>query len=302
MGDENSPTGATSHTLTKLDASLDAADENPRSWARFFVAGVEAENPVAVKVVRNRQISPPVTRCELNTGGSPLPCSLLAQMLPAFGPLGDDSTFRGYLWAAHDSDGWRGELTGWLDRVDLHGLVTERFPHRLSGQGSVQVQSAVVSRGQLRAASGTLHSAAGTISRSLLLSAAEGLQTPIGTDLPARNDELFEYGQLALQFTLDDRGVLVAGLCGPTAPKGALLLDPAGRPLLYEPLGRQTVAGLLRTLVPQQETLVPAAAEVQQLIGVLPVEPLRRPAEIRAADRALRVRAVRGLDDDSAPE
>ena len=53
---------------------------------------------VKILVVRNRQLTPPATGLELNTGDNELPCSMLSIALPELRQLGPSCRFSGYLW------------------------------------------------------------------------------------------------------------------------------------------------------------------------------------------------------------
>ena len=63
----------------------------------FRLSALPAAEPVRIRVVRNRQLRPPADGIELETGGTSLPCPLLALALPELARLGPESRFVGHL-------------------------------------------------------------------------------------------------------------------------------------------------------------------------------------------------------------
>ena len=91
--------GNNSHTLTELRGSFRAIDDVNQAQICFRLAGIAMPQPIQIRVVRNRQTTPPTTGFELDTGGGAVPCDLLAVGLDMLKPLGPQSRFRGYVWA-----------------------------------------------------------------------------------------------------------------------------------------------------------------------------------------------------------
>lgn len=288
-----------SQTLTELRGSIESFEHGTQAEAGFRLAGVDAPQRVRVRIVRNRQTTPPATGFELDTGGGAVPCSLLAVGLPGLERLGSRSRFRGYVWANETTDGrtpggWDGELTGQLFDVDLDDLVTGRFPHKLSGTAQVTVQSARFHRRRLEEAAGTLVAGPGVISRSLIDAAAEHLGLVRGTE-PQTPGDLVPYEQLALAFLIDSGGLRLQGRSSASAP-GAILVGRRGR-LLSEPvLQPRPVVALLRTLVPANRHQVPATRQTGWLIGHLPVPQIVPPEGAEAAPPQARLRVRDGIE------
>ena len=263
-----------SQTLTELEGSIESFPDGARAEGSFRLAGIDTPQPIRIRLVRNRQTTPPADGFELDTGGGAVPCDLLAMGLPCLEQLGPRSRLRGYIWAnqiggGRSSAGWTGELTGQVFDLDLDDLVTGHFPHKLSGAARLTVQSARFRGDRLEEATGTLVAGPGVISRSLIDAAVEQLGLARGAEPEAPGD-LVPYGQLALAFLIDSRGLQLQGACSASAP-GAILVDRQGR-LLGEPvLQPQPVVALLRTLVPASEVQVPAVRQADWLIGLLPI-------------------------------
>jgi hypothetical protein len=87
---------------------------------------------------------------------------------------------------------------------------------------------------------------------------------------------------LSFGFNVSADGLSIAGLC-PHDEEGVVCLDDAG-PLVYDDgAGVTPVVSLVRALSPSNEILVPATAETDALLRVLPTAPLVAPRERVAA-------------------
>ncbi len=233
----------------------------------FRPSGAAASGLARLCVVRNRQTTPPSCDFELNTGDGELTCNVLALGLGELKQLGERCRFRGRLWAKENADGWEGEVAGQLVEMDLGRLVTDHFPHRLTGLGEATIQTARFSRGRLESGSGFLKAGPGTIDRSLVDAAVNRLGLVPATDLPALSpeaeqikDDGIRYRQLGLFLSLDAQGMQLRGCCDAVEP-GTILSDGSHR-LLGEPLqGSQPVTALVQTFVPQNDVQVPASRQ-----------------------------------------
>jgi hypothetical protein len=273
-----------SQTLTEVTGALESLPNRTHARLDFRLVGVGASQPAHIGVIRNRQVSPPASGFELNTGDGALPCSLLAMGLDELKPLGGRCRFRGMIWANETPDGWQGEVAGQLVDVDLGGLVSNHFPHKLSGTGEVTIQSARFRHGRLEQGSAQVVAGPGRIDHSLLTAATDRLGlTPAAEPLP--EGDLVEYQQLAFSATLDAQGLVLHGRCD-TAERGVLLSD-GHRRLLGESQQPTPVVALVRTLVPQSAVQVPASRETDWLLRHLPVpEVMPLPGSEAVAPRA----------------
>jgi hypothetical protein len=293
-----------SQTLSELQGSIESFAGGTQAEASFRLAGIDTPQPIRIRIVRNRQITPPATGFELDTGGGAVPCGLLAIGLPLLERLGPRSRLRGYIWANQKggkgtSAGWEGEFAGQVYDVDLDDLVTGHFPHKLGGTAQVTIQSARFRRQRLEEASGTLVAGPGVISRSLIDAAVEQLGLVLGAE-PQTPGELVPYEQLAVGFLIDARGLQLQGGCSEAGHRseavaaGTILADRQGR-LLGEPVVQpQPLVALVRTLVPASRHQVPATRQTDWLIGHLPVPQVVPPAGARPAVPQARLRLGRG--------
>lgn len=243
----------------------------------FRPSGAAASGLGHLRVVRNRQTRPPTCGFELDTGDGELTCNVLALGLSELKQLGERCRFRGRLWAKENADGWEGEVAGQLVDLDLGRLVTDHFPHRLTGLGEATIQTARFRRGRLESGSGFLKAGPGVIDRSLVAAAVDRLGLVPATDLPALTteagpikDDGIRYRQLGLFLSLDAQGMQLRGCCDTVEP-GTILSD-GGRRLLGEPLqGSQPVTALVQTFVPQNDVQVPASRQTAWLLHHLPM-------------------------------
>ncbi len=255
----------------------------------FRLAGVNMPNPAQFKATRDRTGQVPATRWELHTGDAPLPCVLFSDFAPWLDHVGEACQYNGSLWAEESLDGWRGELTGRFSRLDLDRLITEQFPHKLSGEADVTVSRAEFTQGRVYQASGWIEAGPGTVSRSLLAAAVETFDLRITDRLVEVAAPLSRYGQIALGFELDADGLRLSGNCD---PEGAMLVleNDADARVLDHHTRITPVVSLVRMLAPISEVQVSATQETDALLRVLPLPPIKRPQPPAAATPESRVR------------
>lgn len=235
----------------------------------FTLAGFDMQNSAQIQILRERGIDQTSTAWHVRTGGTALPCALLADYIPGLRSLGNRSRFQGTAWVDQVDLSWDGELAGQFLDVNLDQLVAP-FPHKLSGSADITLSHTKFHRGKLVEAAGSISSAGGVISQSLLAAAAESLKlaSPVTRDEHA--DTLRDYQQLALGFQIDNAGLQLFGLCEDQR-EGALLIARSGEILLEARDETIQTIALARTLVPDSELLVPATTATETLLRVLPL-------------------------------
>jgi hypothetical protein len=267
--------GPRPRTLYDVDAGLGAVPAGVQAEVAFRLADTKTGEPARIRIVRNRQVAPPLTSFEIDTGGGEVPCCLFSEVASGLRVLGGASRFTGYVVANQSSSAeWEGEVKGKLLDIDFESMVSEHFPHKLSGLAEVAIDRACFRGGRLEEASGTLHAGPGVIGRTLVEAATEHLALPCRppkADLP----DLISYGQIAARFTLNAKGLVIHGDCEKTA-RGTVLLAE-GQPVLSGMENPVPVVGLIRTLVPAKEVHVPAARQTDWLARHLPVPDLPNP-------------------------
>jgi hypothetical protein len=269
-------TAEQSQTLTDIDGLVETLADGTDAQIQFHLVGADAPERARIRVVRNRQVSPPAAGFELYTGGGELPCSLLSMGLSELDALGPRCRFRGYIWANQTADGWEGEVTGGLADLDLDRLLGGQLPHHLGGSGQLTIQQAVFRRGRLAEANVALTAGPGTIDRTLVAAAIERLGLRPGPAWTAENIDAFRpenqriaYRELAFAAALDADGLRLQGRCDGAEP--GTILAVADGCLLGEPPQARPIAALAQTLVPRADAQVPLSRQTDWLLRRLPL-------------------------------
>jgi hypothetical protein len=225
----------------------------------------------------------PHTEWRLDTADSVLPCRLLAPLWPPIARLGAACGFAGAAEWAWLPEGVSGQLRGQLQLVDLDALVSEQFPHRLSGRAEILVEQATLAEGRLMELRGVLRAAEGTASASLVAAAAEHLQLAPAPEIATLSPgAAIAFDRLAVRFDLARESLALAS--SEEVPAAGTLVSSAGRPLLAAPAGHTVpVVHLVRTLVPDSRYQVPATRQTAALVGWLPAPAVQPAAPPRAA-------------------
>jgi hypothetical protein len=261
--------GDTSSTLVNLEGGVGALPGGIQAQAVFHLAGSKSSTPIRMRIVRNRQLTPPANGFELHTGDNELPCQVLAIGLTELKTLGSACRFSGYAWANPSSTGWEGELTGQLFDINLGNLVADPFSHRLSGMANVTIQRAQFHHGRLEEAVGSIAAGPGVIGRGLLDAAITHLKFAHPSEQIVSGDQL-PFDRLAMNFAIDAHGVQIQGRC-PKASVGTILTMPQGYTLGDPASQPQPISALIRTLAPSNTLQVPVARQTDWLTQHLPI-------------------------------
>jgi hypothetical protein len=257
------------YELTHVEGDLLTVAAGSQVRASFRLAGGEAPEPVRVRIARDRQTNPPRTGFELDTGGGPLPCPLVALGLESFAALPAGSTYTGWLWAQESPEGWHGEATGSLANVDLEGLCAGRVGHRLTGTAQLTLQTARFRGGRLSEASGILSAGPGEIGRGLIETASRELAMRFA---PASEPpDAIPYDHLALMFIVGADGLQ---LYGRSPMARGVVMAASDRWLLAEAapsVQPRPVPALVRTLTTPTATQLPATPQATRLARYLPL-------------------------------
>lgn len=286
------------HSLARLRACMSGSATGPLVAVELQPTDLTAE-PIRLSFVRNRQSTPPRTNWQLATSAQPLAVSLLAGLAPQFARLGSECQFTGTVTSAEASGGadWSGELSGTLTHVDFDTLVTEHFPHQLSGQGTIQIERAAIQDGRLAEFRGGIEIVSGSISRSLLAAAEDHLGLIQSSETVATGASSIPFQRLALNIALDGRLLRIAGGAG-RQDEHSVIMGHSG--VLVSSTSDHAVpaVNLLRTLLPDNQFQVPATRQTDALVGLLPVPdlaPIRTAA--RQAHTPMRLRSSGPSDD-----
>jgi hypothetical protein len=252
---------------------LQGQTESQPGWSQaqtsFRLAPSQQSEPARIRLVRNRQVTPPATGFELDTGAAYLACPALAAALPGVERLGPRSRFRGNLWAHETPEGWAGQFQGTLVDVALDGLLADRLPSTLSGLARIDLETARFRQGRLEEVKGSVAAGPGMAGRWLIDAAVERLGLRGGVPTTASVSQV-RYEQLAVAFFLDSRGLWLAGQCGAEDSRAilvdrynVLLGEPAAQPL--------PIAAVVQALAPSNDPPVPLTRQTAWLMRHLPL-------------------------------
>ncbi len=136
-----------------------------------------SDSPININVRRDRSGATPSTLWTLNTSGTPLPCSALAEYLTPMESLGTDAMFSGTLrWHLQGKQWWVDLGGSRFEQVSLDRLF-EQHAHRLSGTAKIHLERCRIEPHNRRSdVSGSIRAENGLIGRSLLYSVHKHLE------------------------------------------------------------------------------------------------------------------------------
>jgi hypothetical protein len=264
----------------RIDERLD--NQPSQRWLAIELApvGSAAAGPLRLTASRVRSAVRPHTNWQLSTSGAAVPLAAFAAMVPQLSRLGTNCHFAGTLGQVESDGTTRLAVQGTLTSVDFDSLVTEHFPHQLSGRGTIQIEAATLEDGRLLEFQGGIDIGGGSASPSLLAAAQQYLGLVLAAEPPASEYASVPFERLALRLSLDGRRLRIRG-AGEHA--GQAVMIGSGGPLLSAPLDYAVPAvNLLRALLPDNQFQVPATRQTDALVGLLPVPDL---APMRTAAR-----------------
>jgi hypothetical protein len=221
-------------------------------------AQASAAKPSRLLITRNRSQTPAVTRWQWMSGENPLPVRLFAAAWPELARLGENAWAQVDLEVASDGGALGGTLRGVLGNLDLNALVTEQFPHHLSGLATLKLSDAVVIDGRAIKLRGVLQARDGWVSPSLVASAQQHLALQ-GAAVEAASQANIPYRWLSLGFDLREDGLQLSG--GEDVAGQEVLLVSAAGPILVAPSGhRAPAANLVALLAPAVSGELPSRA------------------------------------------
>jgi len=254
-------------TLALLEIVFRAAGEKRSIEARYKLAAEPQASPAEVLLVHS---DGRFSQLRWRTHDAELSLSPWAAQLPWLKQLGDDCRFQGELHIERTTDGLRGELSGRFTHVDLDRLVSGNFPHKLSGEATVVIDSARLEGDRIVELHGSLTAGPGVIGRSLLEAATREWNLASADEEPGEaSAALLRYEAIAFNFAVGQTGLSLDGACG-DGGNGILTTADGGR--------WQTAAeaehdpgSLIRVLSKRAGANVPATASTRRLIRWWPL-------------------------------
>ena len=272
MNGSQIPAGDESQIVLNVEGGIGLRENGIEAQWAFRLPGASSR-PVRMRVVRNRQVSPPANGFDLDTGPDGVPCRLLATYCKEIAMLGASSRFLGQVSINDTPGGWSGQLDGRLIDVDLGRLTQDSCAAPLTGTAEITLFKATFQRGRIDRLNGRIVCGPGMLSKGTLAALVTHLRlTPSS---PAAAGQPLSYDCLGLDFWIDDKGVSIAGCCPGAAGIAGAVATAAGRVVLSEPAPpaaqRQEVAALIEALVPADEARFPATRQAAVLARLLPL-------------------------------
>ncbi len=266
-------------TLRDTVARVHPRGKSIEAQLEFIPAGRETSTKATVSVVRDRSGPLPETHWQLYTGGIPLPCSALADYLPALRTLGAEAEFNGSLNWKMDSQGWSVDLAGArFTGVDL-SEVFDGLPHKLSGRATIQLVTCKIRPGQAVDVSGSLVATGGYAGTSLLQAAHTHLGISSVSEQAVQGS--LWYDLMALRFEVYGSKLTVSGDCRnhrgfESLPPGVVLASDSKPLATRNDDEAMWATNLVAALAPQHAALVPYSQQTAGLRHILvpPERPL----------------------------
>ncbi|OYP35743.1 hypothetical protein [Rhodopirellula sp. MGV] len=167
---------------------------------------------VRAEIFRDRSGDRPSSRVVLSTDGTALPCSALAEYVPAAGMLGSDALLTGTLKCVETPDGWTLDLGGCsltnLQLVDL----TRSLRYRVVGKANMHLTRCKITPGGWVSAVGEIEATDLGLPQRVL----QGMQDQLGWKLDPQviaNPNGIECKLAAVHFEVVDETTTLTGIC-----------------------------------------------------------------------------------------
>jgi hypothetical protein len=278
-----------------VDAWIRPHDEAVEATIQAVPAISPPDSPISITARRDRSGEQPSTQWMLDTQGTALPCSALAEYLPTLDSLGSDATFSGTMrWQMQSNQWWIDLGASRFDQISLDRLF-EHHAHRMSGSATIRLERCRIEPHNRRSdIAGSLRASDGFVGRSLLMSVSRHLdfqvRLPQGLVDPSED---IPYDLIAIGFNINNTQLQLEGVCRTEVgyesfPDVVLFLG--GYPVVRSPGKTLDSLKLIAAMAPPHSVLVPVAKQTSWMTSVLipPSRPLPRderlPPRIRSAE------------------
>ena len=244
------------------ELSIEAKQQQNERVANIsFKQSRDAVESVRIKVTRTQATSESAairTAVRIETGTTPLPCSLLLANSRLADRWGPDLTFQGVAWIDESQGIYTGDITGNLANVEVDRALGSRFVGCIHGSAAVQIEQAVFQSNRLEQLRARIMLEDSSIDAALLRSFATHLGVRLAPSLseqlnsPTAKPVTFDRSEF--RFQLNQNGLEFVGLTPltdrPAAKKQTrLLLVAEGTGLAAHPRQQpQPAVNLLRAL------------------------------------------------------
>lgn len=286
-----------SRTIERINAIVRPVEESVEMRVDCCLAnGGQTEESFALKIVRDRSGALPLTRWELDSNKTHLPCTVVADFVPGVRLLGPEATFHGRAVWWNTRAGLSMDLGGAVfAQVDL-SRMTESMPHRMTGQATLKSRHLRVVDDKLQALEGELVARKGRLDATLLPVLQEHFGFRIEPVVLASPGRDVLYDLVGLSVSLSGEVMSLEGTC--RANLRDVYSDmPPGVVACFSGFPQMSVGGhsisparvlgqLMRT---GHDEMVPISSESIGLLRYLeaPSRPLRNPDNAEFAPRVL---------------
>ena len=294
-----------SHSFSEVTATIQPVGDRVEAQLRLRPAGLPIDHPgIELAVVRDRGsadsgVRPrPVTSLRISTGELDVSLAALADRWGELRHLGDSATFGGMLQIRGLTRTGNVSAADWeFQSARLRGIelarLTQRQPHRLSGEAALTIQNGRLGSDGSVDFVGELTATDGIFDLDLLPLMGQHLGCGI-LNWPGAD---FRYDELGVRFNLFASQLELTGICQSVAGRAAeVALVSDGRAVMTTGPSVLPSASLAFLLAPPHAVAVPISRQTAGLLSVLraPAAPLARVPDSRSRPApAVRVGTLR---------
>lgn len=199
--------------LRDLSAEIMPEGNSVRMLVRAGDPSSRTEPQIRVDLFRDREGAVPATELVLSTVGTALPCSALAEYVPAIASLGPDAEFTGTIKCNESLEGWSFDLgSSSVTKMNL-SYLTDALPHRVLGDADIHLRRCLIQPGQVVDINGTIEARGIRIKPALLAAMHERLGIAVDFQEASEHPNGLEYKLAAIQFEITDETMKLQGIC-----------------------------------------------------------------------------------------
>ncbi len=229
-------------TLKDCTVDFNSFDQGNRAQITFCISDAPS-SPIQLQFDRFNPQQPnskgrPTSSFELNTGATPLPCSLLAVALERENPFGSQSTFQGIMRGNDSPTGWFVEIVeGFINQIDVASLASRYFTGDYTGIAQIELRHALFHRGQAEQLECMIKAGRGSVSQNVLEAGKDALRLRERIH-GQQSSGIVQFDQFAAEFKLMNAGLAIFGRCD--GFQDGTLLQRQNESILLQPGGPLT--------------------------------------------------------------
>ena len=260
--------------LTLRDVNALVTPQARRTLANIVATPADgfSGTPIKVRIKRDRRDVKPTTSWTLDSGGTALPCSALAEYLPLMNRLGAEATYTGVMTYDEQADGGATLDLGasQFSGIELSRLF-EDLPHKMTGTADLKLYRCLIGPdGKGVDVSGQLDARSGLVGGTLLASLSQNLSLAVPERWASTPVRELGYDRIAVGFNLRDELLTLKGNCNADRmseylPAGTML-SAGGEPLVLTSEESVPAVQLARALAPSHSVLVPVSEQTSPLL------------------------------------